>query len=314
MGLVDFLRSLFRSPVRQYEYPEKYDTEELARRLDVPAAGLQFLSLDYREFTIPKQNGEKRTITAPSDSLKKMQRTILRRILGRLRSHPNVTGFERGHSIVTNALPHAGCEVVIRMDIKGFFANTTGKRIHRFFRFVGWDEKAAGILTTLCTYRNALPQGAPTSPRLSNLVNYPMDLRLRAMADSVGAAYSRYADDLTFSFNPRNAEHHSTAGELAERGNDLHWQTTAIIRSTKKILGDYGYKLHTKSKLHIRRRHQQQLVTGLVVNEKPALPRRTRRWLRAVGHHLSTGRQASLTPEQLAGWHSLRRMIDNVTV
>jgi hypothetical protein len=86
-----------------------------------------------------------------------------------------------------------------------------------------------------------------------------------------------------------------------------------VIRTTKKILRDYGYELHCKRKLHIRRKHQQQLVTGLVVNEKPALPRQTRRRLRALRHHLQTGRTASLTPEQLAGRQALQKMIDSQT-
>ncbi|MCP4711590.1 MAG: hypothetical protein GY869_23475, partial [Planctomycetes bacterium] len=82
---------------------------------------------------------------------------------------------------------------------------------------------------------------------------------------------------------------------------------------TKEILADYGYRLHQKKKLHIRRRHQCQKVTGLVVNEKVNLPRQTRRWLRAVEHHYAIDRAASITPEQLSGWRALRRMIHSQT-
>jgi RNA-directed DNA polymerase len=104
--------------------------------------------------------------------------------------------------------------------------------------------------------------------------------------------YTRYADDFTFSLqqDDRAAIH-------------------KLIRDTKRIVADSGYELHQGRKLRIRRRHQRQLVTGLVVNSAVNLPRRLRHRLRAVEHHLATGRPATLTPAQLAGWHALRRMI-----
>jgi RNA-directed DNA polymerase len=145
----------------------------------------------------------------------------------------------------------------------------------------------------LCTNRGYLPQGAPTSPRLSNLVNYGLDARLAGLAARHGAAYTRYADDMTFSF------------PLDDRT-----AIRAVIRGTKAILKEHGYALHMKHKLHIRRRHQQQVVTGLVVNDAVRLPRRTRRWLRAVEHRAANGGQATLGPAQLAGWRSLQDMID----
>ena len=128
--------------------------------------------------------------------------------------------------------------------------------------------------------------------------------------------YTRYADDITFSFknlevseidgffqNPKTLEH------LPRKvhGRDV---LNSTIRFTKKILAEYGYILHIKQKLNIRRRHQQQKVTGLIVNEKVALPRKTRRWLRAVKNHLDNGKSASLTEKQFAGWQALQNMID----
>jgi hypothetical protein len=104
--------------------------------------------------------------------------------------------------------------------------------------------------------------------------------------------YTRYADDLTFSF-----------------ARDDHGAVEAVIWLTKRILSDFGYRLHHKRKLTIRRRHQRQAITGLVVNDSVALARSTRRWLRAVRHHLATGREASLTPAQLAGWEALEHMV-----
>ena len=272
--------------------PERWGLDELARRLGLSLEQLRTVQLGYRTFTIPKRGGGQREIQAPEAALRDLQRRILRRLLRRLRCHPAVTGFERGHSIVTNALPHVNRSVVLRMDLKQFFISTTAKRVHGYFRTIGWSTEAAELLTRLCTHDGGLPQGAPTSPRLSNLVNLPMDHRLAKLAARCGAVYTRYADDLTFSFDAQGRA-----------------SVASTIRATKSIVRFYGYALHTREKLHIRRRHQRQLVTGLVVNQRVALPRPIRRRLRAVAHHLATGRPATLSPQQLAGWHALLSMI-----
>jgi len=266
---------------------------ELAERLGLSPEELRAAHPTYTEFTIPKRTGGRRTICAPDGPTKALQRLILRRLLRRLRSHPAAMGFERGRSIVSNARPHAGRAVVLRMDVRDFFVSTTERRVRDYFRAVGWGREAAALLVRLCTQRNSLPQGAPTSPRLSNLVNYGLDARLCALADRHDAVYTRYADDMTFSFP-----------------SDDRTAVAQVIRATKAILRQHGYTLHQRRKLHIRRGQQQQLVTGLVVNESVALPRRTRRWLRAVEHRAAVGGRPTLSPAQLEGWRSLRSMID----
>ncbi len=281
MGLFDWLRK-----------GSGHGIEELARRLEVGADELQGVTPAYRKLTIPKRTGGSRRIHAPEPSLKKLQRRILRRVLGRLRAHPCATGFEHGHSIVSNALPHRGQAVVVRMDLKDFFDSTDAKRVQRYFRKIGWNRDASELLVRLCTLDGGLPQGAPTSPRLSNLVNYHLDARLAGLAHGLGGAYSRYADDITFSFP-----------------SDDRDAIRAAIRTTKLVAKDLGYRLHQHKKLRICRRNARQLVTGLVVNEGVNLPRATRRRLRAVEHRLRTGRDATLTPEQLAGWRALQTMV-----
>jgi hypothetical protein len=266
---------------------------ELARRLGVGEAELLALVPRYRPFKVQKRSGGQRIIDEPEEDLKRVQRLILRRLLGRLRSHPAAHGFERGRSIVTAALPHARRAVVLRMDVRDFFLSTRSERVSAYFRRIGWGVEAAGLLARLCTQRGGLPQGAPTSPRLSNLLNFRLDARLAALARAHGAAYTRYADDMTFSF-----------------GSDDHETLVAVIRTTKKILRDEGYHLHTERKLRVLRPHTRQTVAGLVVNERVRLPRTTRRWLRAVEHRASAGRETTLTPAQLAGWRALRHMVD----
>jgi RNA-directed DNA polymerase len=269
-----------------------FDIEELARRLGLPAAQLRDFRPSYQERRIPKRSGGRRLLFVPSDELKALQRRLLRRLLRRLQCHPAAKGFQTGQSIVTNALPHVGRPVVVRLDLRDFFPSTTAPRIYHYFRRIGWNRRAARLLTRLCTHQGGLPQGAPTSPRLSNLVNYRLDRRIAAMADKLGACYTRYADDMTLSLP-------------ADERDRIRY----LIRFVRRVAGAEGYRLHGRKKLHIRRQHQQQRVTGLVVNAGARLPRRTRRWLRAVEHHLRTDRPATLTPQQLAGWHALCRMI-----
>jgi len=303
MGLLDSLKRLFGLGGASGPAPaaarsvntqqgKVLGLEALAGRLGLELPQLQQVTPAYRQFRIAKRSGGTRTLSAPEPALKRVQRTVARRLLARLPSHPAATGFERGYSIAINAAAHAGSAVVLRMDIREFFHSTTAPRVRDYFRLLGWDPQAAELLTTLCTHQGHLPQGAPTSPRLSNLVNYLMDVRLAGLAARVAGLYTRYADDITFSFPVDNRE-----------------AIRCAIRMTKIIVKAFGYRLHHKRKLSIRRQHQCQRVTGLVVNDHVALPRRTRRWLRAVEHHVATGRPASLSPAELAGWRSLQHMI-----
>jgi len=285
LGFLDFLRGVFGKG------PER-GVIELARRLGLSTEKLLAVEPSYRRFTIPKRSGERRRIAAPSPELRDLQRRILRRLLGRLRVHPAVHGFERGRSIVTNALPHARKEVVVRLDLRQFFASTSADTVERYFRRIGWDAKASRLLMIFCTLDGSLPQGAPTSPRLSNLVNFRLDSRLAALARKLGAVYTRYADDLTFSFE-------------ANDPSPIH----GLLWYARQIVEEEGYQLHQKKKLQIRRRHDRQLVTGLVVNDRVNLPRMTRRWLRAVDHRLAGGRPATLTPAERAGWRSFASMV-----
>jgi len=305
MGFVEWVKRLFgrRDPFAEVDFrhrrrrrpPERPELGlmDLSRRLAKSVTELQATPVRYEEFTIPKRSGGRRTILAPCPQLKQLQRRILRRLLGRLRAHPAATGFERGRSIVTNAAPHVGAAVVVRMDIHDFFPSTATHRVRAYLTGIGWSSEAVYLLLRWTTCDGGLPQGAPTSPRLSNLVNYLMDARLAGLAARLGAVYTRYADDITFSF-----------------GADDRCAAAVAVRATKRIVDDYGYRLHLKQKLSVRRRHQSQRVTGLIVNERVALPRESRRRLRAIRHHIETDRPATLTPRQLAGWDALSRMIE----
>lgn len=265
---------------------------QLAERLAMSEVNLKAIKVSYHPFTIPKRGSGERRILAPNRDLKRLQRRILQRILEQLPVHEAVTGFEQGQSIVTNARAHSGKALVLRMDIQDFFPSTKAPKLRAYFKHLGWDDKAANQLVQWCTWNGVLPQGAPTSPRLSSVLNYKLDARLAGLAKKFNATYTRYADDLTFSFD------HDTPALYGP-----------VIRLCEKILAEEGYTLHKRRKLHVRRAHQQQLVTGLVVNREVNLPRATRRRLRAVAHRLRTGREADLSPSQLKGWEALRQMV-----
>jgi RNA-directed DNA polymerase len=295
MGLLKLLRRLFSGQKPQepvHEARSQRGVEEIAQRLKLSVDELRDLMPTYRQFSIPKRRGGTRQIIAPSDPLKAIQRRILRRLLNGLPCHPAARGFESGQSIVTNAREHVGQAVIVRMDVKNFFASTRSDRITRYLQAIGWNEEASLLLTRLCTHGGGLPQGAPTSPRLSNLVNFRLDARLAKLGERLGARYTRYADDMTFSF-------------ATDDPRAIH----VTIRMTKRILGEEEYQIHQHEKLVISRRNSRQRVTGLVVNERVNLPRATRRWLRAIEHRAATGRGCTLTAEQLAGWRALRSMI-----
>jgi RNA-directed DNA polymerase len=297
VGIFDAIRGLFNGGAKPSALAAGHlSVAELARRLGTSEAELRSVPIAYRSFHIPKRSGGYRTIFEPVEDLKRVQRLLLRKLLKRLASHTRAHGFERGKSTVTGALPHERKAVVVRMDVRDFFGSTKSARVREYFARCGWNLEAAQLLTRLCTHEGSLPQGAPTSPRLSNLVNFRLDARLNALARKCGADYTRYADDMTFSF--------------ASGG---HEQLAPLIRAVKKILREEGYELHMRKKLQIRRRNHRQLVSGLVVNERVALPRKTRRWLRAVEHRASRGLETTLTPAQLEGWRALQNMIDQQT-
>lgn len=266
---------------------------DLARRLNRPAAELISFGPRYSEFSVPKRDGRMRRIAAPDSGTRSLQREIARAVIGGSPAHPAAFGFERGRSTVGHARLHAGRAVVLRMDIEDFFSSTSAERVRRWFRHM-WDAEAAALLTQLTTHKGALPQGAPTSPKLSNRVNQRLDRRLHGFAHSRGAVYSRYADDITFSLETDDAR-------------IVH----ELIRFTDKVVSQAGYRLHRKRKLHVRRQHERQIVGGLVVNDRPRLPRERRRWLRAVEHRATHGAGSTLTEQQLAGWRAYRSMVEN---
>ena len=216
----------------------------------------------YHYRILAKHCGNVRLIEAPKTRLKELQRQILTQILEKVPPHPAVHGFVKGRSIKTFVAPHVGQRVVLRMDLQDFFPSFAAARIQAMFRTMGYPEPVADLLGGICTnavahdvwskpsldvdparFREAavlyskphLPQGAPTSPALSNLCCYRMDCRLAALAKSAGAEYTRYADDLAFSGDvefEKRVDRFSThvAVTLIEEGFLVHYRKTRVMR------------------------------------------------------------------------------------
>lgn len=288
--------------------PGRFDLDELYRRLGVKQLEVTYkvrgvnpkntdvlepheIPLGYKWHYIRKRSGEMRLLHSPNPRLKAIQKKLLHRVFAKLKVHPAAMGFRRGVSTAAHAALHVNKAVVVRIDIKDFFPSTDWYRIRNYLLKIGWDHASCLTLGSLCCRNLRLPQGAPTSPILSNLVNYGMDARLAGLAKKSKATYSRYADDIIFSFDEDNRRF-----------------IRGVIRRVGVILWASGYRMN-RPKLRIMRKHNRQVITGLVVNEKVQLPRKTRRWLRAVEHHLKHGREASLTKEQLAGWKAYQQGI-----
>ena len=264
----------------------------LAAALGLTLGELRFLAFHravsrtshYRRFAIPKKTGGTRTISAPMPRLKAAQAWVQEHILARVPVDPAAHGFTVGRSILTNAAPHVGAPVVINADMKDFFPTITYPRVWGAFRALGYGPSVATVLALLCTEPDAetvvldgqtwqvsrgpriLPQGAPTSPALTNLLCRRLDRRLSGLAAAMGLRYTRYADDLTFS-GPADLP----AGRLLGR-----------VRS---IVTDEGFTLHP-DKTRIMRAGSHQEVTGIVVNEKPNVDRATLRRFRALLHQI----------------------------
>jgi len=315
MGILDRIRSLFdrgRAPsalAQWLEVPE----QDLRIWLAGPPAGSDY---GYHVFTIPKRRGGTREIHAPGSLLKDLQRRIYRRLLVKLPVYAAATGFVRGRSIVHNANPHSSQGVVINIDLAEFFPSIASSRVQKVFQALGWNRESARILTNICTHQGRLPQGAPTSPALSNLVCRRLDTRLSKLVQTaqgrfgVGmGSYTRYADDLTFSFP---AYGRSRPRRKKPRGTPWRRPTgpsRSLIKTIARILEEEGFRIQKKKRVRIQRSHQRQTVTGLVVNRSVSLPRSLRRRLRAMEHHHRLGKLVKRQQAQLQGWQALSAMI-----
>ena len=219
----------------------------------------------YHIRKLPKRGGGCRTICEPDPLLKYVQKQILCRVLSQFSPAPCACAYRKGMSLRDNALPHTGKEKVLKLDIRDFFGNITYSSIYQHvFPGTIFPPSVRTLLTSLCCYDSVLPQGAPTSPCISNLVMKPFDQYMENWCAKRSISYTRYCDDLTFS------------------GSFDHVQ---VIRKVRSFLKRMGFELNT-GKTRIITRGSRQEVTGLTVNDSPGVPRPYKRALRQEWHYI----------------------------
>jgi RNA-directed DNA polymerase len=315
-----------QQPALAHDWPvaQVDSVASLAERLELSAGQLAWLAdvrglertvdreqlRNYRYRWMPRRSGVPRLIEAPKARLKEIQRWVLHEILDHVPPHGAAHGFTRGRSVLTHAAVHTGQSVVLRFDLRDFFASVSAGRVYGLFRAVGYGHSVAHALTGLCTNTiptmiwNAaarptepwliqphfwlgrqlatphVPQGAPTSPALANLAAFGIDRRLTGLSAAFSMRYTRYADDLTFS-GPR----------MTGRTN------RTLIQLAGRIIDEEGFRLH-QGKSSLRSAAQRQLVTGVVVNERPNVPRVDYDRLKARLHRLAINGPDADNPER----------------
>jgi retron-type reverse transcriptase len=286
--------------------PVFHDAAGLAAFLDVTVPRLHWLcyhrdadrTCHYTYFAIPKKGGGERIISAPKTAMRAAQRKVFEGILAKLPVHDAAQGFVKGRSILTNARRHVGADVVVNVDLRDFFPTVTYRRVKGMFRSLGYSEQAATLLGLLCTEaprkrvrvdappddptaspaaepaaywvvigERRLPQGACTSPAITNRICTRLDEKLAAVAAGKGWTYTRYADDLSLS------------------GPDPTGKTVGyVLNRLRRVLKFEGFEIHP-DKVRVQRRRGRQAVTGLTVNRKVAVSRAAVRRFRAILHN-----------------------------
>lgn len=257
-----------------------------------PARG-KYTDAHYTVKTIEKPSGGQRYLLVPLPKLKAVQRALVDKLINKLPVHDAAHGFRKGRDVLSGASVHVAKDVVISLDIREFFPSFTFRRVSGYFRSLGYGRGTAVALANLTTTRFAdaqvktekrwvnaagafsrvpwthpeLPQGAPTSPGISNAICRRMDKRLAGLARKFGADYTRYADDMTFSGD-----------------DDLAFHAPKFIGLVTKIVQSEGLSLNDK-KTRVMRQGRQQRVTGVVVNYKTNVSRREYDKLKAILHN-----------------------------
>lgn len=260
-----------------YTLKSKRDVAELLN-IDLQSLTYQMFSkLQYRTFHIPKSSGGTREIESPPDGLKNLQRRLNEVLQLVYLGRGPVHGFVQRRSIVSNAWEHSKSKWILNLDLNSFFQSINFGRVRGMFMakpyHIGKD--AATLLAQLCCWKGHLPQGAPTSPIVSNMVCAKLDSQLKRLASDAKCRYTRYADDITLSTKgdsfPRSLALRTPIGE------------TTISHSLARIIEDNGFSINT-SKVRLQRADEHQEVTGLTVNFLPNLRRIEIRNIRAMLH------------------------------
>lgn len=252
----------------------------------------------YHSFTIPKRKGGTRQIDAPYPSMIRAQQWIYHEILSKVTISPSATGFIPHHSIKDNASAHLYQRCLLLLDVKDFFPSIKWHKVYAVFSHLGYPKNIAQHLASLCCLNGHAPQGAVTSPALSNVISRRLDARIAGLAKKYQVNYTRYADDITFS------------------GERISKRFQSFIN---KIVEEDGFKINQDKTRFIKGKHQK-IVTGISISEdKLTVPKSKRREIRQhvyyinkyglAEHQKKIGNTDPIYLERLIGylhfWHSI---------
>lgn len=220
---------------------------------------------NYKKYEIPKKDGSKRVIYEPSYFLKCIQKRILNNVLEGFKVSKYATAYVKGKSIKDNALPHLGKKILLKLDIKDFFNSISFMDVYnRCFLEEYFPKSVRILLTYLCTYNEFLPQGAPTSSYISNLIMRDFDEKIGGFCEENNINYTRYSDDMTFSGD---------------------FDVKKVIYKVKDELKKFGMQLNY-DKIRVIYSNNSQTVTGICVNEKAQVLRKKRKKIRQEVYYI----------------------------
>lgn len=239
----------------------------------------------YSPAQIPKEKGGVRELMIPDWALRRHQRFIQKNILYKIPVSVHACAYHKYRGLTDLAEPHIGHKTLIHLDIQDFFTSITEQMVFEaLYRETGYPKSVAGFLSRLCCYRRYLPQGACTSPALSNICFKKCDDEIAQLARCNQLAYTRYSDDLYLS------------------GDEV--DAVSIIRQVRVILAENGFQIRS-DKTKVLGKHQAQMVTAIVVNEKMQVSRQYRRKLRQEIYYLKKFRhnaEAAVAADSFDGY------------
>lgn len=264
----EYIKALLDYAIRldSKKLPVIFSLRHFAEILGVEPTSLDSYRLNteryYKEYSIQKKSGNGvRYINTPFTPLKQVQSYIKNEILDNIDIHPNAFGFCKGKSIVDNARCHLNAKFILKIDLKDFFHSIDSYKIYRIFSSIGYAKNLSVYLAELTTVpinnlSRCLPQGAPTSPVLSNIASLNLDKRFKGFADKNDIKYSRYADDITFS------------------GEKNRIPKMSFI---KRIIREEGFKINEQKTKQYDEKCNRRYITGLLVDSSIRVPQKTKK-------------------------------------
>lgn len=224
------------------------------------------IDANYEEIIIHKKTGGLRFLNAPSKTLKSIQKRILKNVLEEKKTSNYTYAYIKGYSIIDNAKPHVDKSKIVKLDIKDFFDNINFNMVYNTcFNETLYPKKLGMLLANLCTYNNSLPQGAPTSGYISNIVLRSFDEKIGLFCKNNNIEYTRYSDDMTFSGD---------------------FNTRKLIRKVNELLYEEGFCLNKKKIVVVNKKTRQQ-VTGIVVNNKLSIRKSYKKKIRQEIYYIN---------------------------